>query len=297
MSRGDSEGSEPLPLRCGGAGLSLPEAATAYARAGVPIFPCVRGEKRPLTGHGFHDATTDLRTVEAWWYRWPRANIGIATGQRYDVIDIDVRSNGSGFPAINRAQRAGLVRGWATIVATPSGGRHIYYPADGSNPQACWSLGELHLDFRGVGGYVVAPPSMLLIDGDLRPYVASVFSPVPAVPIDAAAVREFLAPTPPSARSAARPAELAFDVAHLADWLAEQQEGNRNNALFWAACRCVEGHLSESEAIAALAGPADRIGLQARESAATIRSAYRTARPAKKDGVGPDPLDNMDIAL
>ncbi|MBD4580751.1 DNA primase, partial [Xanthomonas citri pv. citri] len=34
-------------------------AARELAAAGVPVFPCVPGGKRPLTEHGFHDATTD----------------------------------------------------------------------------------------------------------------------------------------------------------------------------------------------------------------------------------------------
>ncbi len=35
--------------------MTLAEAAQHYASQGVPVFPCVPGEKRPLVAHGFHD--------------------------------------------------------------------------------------------------------------------------------------------------------------------------------------------------------------------------------------------------
>ncbi|RAC10102.1 DNA primase, partial [Burkholderia multivorans] len=37
--------------------------AREFASAGVPVFPCTPWGKRPATGHGFHDATTDLDQV------------------------------------------------------------------------------------------------------------------------------------------------------------------------------------------------------------------------------------------
>lgn len=40
-------------------GLPLAQAAARLTAAGVPVFPCVSGGKRPLTEHGFHEASTD----------------------------------------------------------------------------------------------------------------------------------------------------------------------------------------------------------------------------------------------
>src|SRR5699024_8549698 len=92
--------------------LPLLDAARSLASAGVPVFPCVPREKRPLTRRGFHDATTDLDQVSAWWDRWPSANIAIPTGPAsgIEVVDIDIGSTGSGFPAFQRAcQSPGFV--------------------------------------------------------------------------------------------------------------------------------------------------------------------------------------------
>src|SRR5690625_4537949 len=97
--------------------LRLPDAAQSLASAGVPVFPCVPGEKRPLTRRGFHDATADLDQVSAWWDRWPGANLAIPTGPAsgIDVVDVDIGSTGSVFPAFQRARREGLAHGWAAL--------------------------------------------------------------------------------------------------------------------------------------------------------------------------------------
>ena len=47
-------------------GMPLADAAARFAAAGVPVFPCVPGEKRPLVSRGFHDASTDREQVEGW---------------------------------------------------------------------------------------------------------------------------------------------------------------------------------------------------------------------------------------
>ena len=153
--------------------LRLPDAARSLASAGVPVFPCAPGEKRPLTRHGFHDATTDLDQVSAWWDRWPAANLAIPTGPAsgVEVVDIDIGSTRSGFPAFQRARREGLVPGWAALVRTPSGGLHVYFPASTSRGQPSWQAPKAHIDFRGTGGYILAPPSQVRQpDGRLRPY-------------------------------------------------------------------------------------------------------------------------------
>ena len=104
-------------------------AAATFAHAGIPVFPCVPGGKQPLTPHGFHDASADIEQVKAWWRHQPDANLALPTGavSGVDVVDVDVHPNGTGFPAFERARRAGLVDGWAWLVRTPSGGVHAYF--------------------------------------------------------------------------------------------------------------------------------------------------------------------------
>ena len=247
-------------------------AALAYARRGWPVFPCRPGRKEPDTAHGFKDATTDPDRIIAWWTAVPGRNVAIATGAPGpDVLDVDVRPSGSGYPALDRLKTAGLLQGAVAAVVTPSGGMHLYYCGTG---QASGRLPGCHLDFKATGGCIVAQPSA--VGG--RSY--RLVRPRPARTAQAAvgrldwaaavALLEPRQPHPP----AARPPGHA-DIGRLAAWVARLPEGNRNAGLFWAACRAAEtGH---PQALDVLAEAARTAGLPEREITATIASARRSA--------------------
>src|SRR5262249_47277285 len=95
--------------------------ALAYAGYGWPVFPCQPGSKEPATRHGFRDATTDPDQIHWWWRRHPDANVAIGTGSPGpDVLDVDQHGQaGSGFAALNRLRRSGLIEGYRAIVRTP----------------------------------------------------------------------------------------------------------------------------------------------------------------------------------
>jgi hypothetical protein len=270
-------------------GLPPSEAAARLASAGAPVFPCVPGGKRPLVEHGFHEATTDLRQVAAWWWRWPAANIGLPTGgvSGFDVVDVDQKPDGSGLTSFDRARRAGLVPDWLAQVRTPSGGMHAYFPALAGRPQPSWQAARARVDFRGDGGYVIVPPSMVRVAAGLPGRYELIGSArADAPPVDAVALRAFLDPRP---QSSFRPAGASRtqDVARLAGWVAALGEGERNRGVFWAACRLAEAGASPAAAVDTLGPAAENAGLPPREVLATIRSAYRTtgAAPARP-GVG-----------
>jgi hypothetical protein len=132
------------------------EPALDYARAGWRIFPVRPDAKQPpLVRRWPEVATTEPETVRRMWGAFPRANVGVATGNGLAVIDIDTRSGGfrdASWPATLTAR-------------TPSGGLHLYYvvgePVRNSVDQLA-----VGVDVRGDGGYVLAPPSA--VDG--RPY-------------------------------------------------------------------------------------------------------------------------------
>ena len=131
----------------------LLDAALYYASLGWPVFPLKPRTKVPATRNGFKDATTDADRVRAWWGRHPDANIGLPTGCAFDVIDVDVPE---GVPALQRLLQAAVeVHG---RVSTASGGVHFYVAPTGRGNTASPDTG---IDYRGAGGYVVAPPSTL----------------------------------------------------------------------------------------------------------------------------------------
>ncbi|WP_448233170.1 bifunctional DNA primase/polymerase [Microbacterium lacticum] len=265
------------------AGMTLADAAQHYAASGTPVFPCAPGGKRPILPHGFHEASIDLDQVTGWWRRWPTANIGIPTGPAsgIEVVDVDVKGAGPRGPdSWHRATRAGLLTGWAVHIVTPSGGLHAVHPT-GTVEQRSWASGTAQIDFRGTGGYVIAPPSRTAIDGATATYRLLEVSPSPATPVDAARLRDFLDPRPVRDFGPARPFQgtARERTERLAAWLHAQGEGQRNQGLFWASCRLVEDGIGYHDAVQALGPVAESIGLPPREILRTIQSAYRTTQP------------------
>jgi len=233
--------------------------ALGYAARGWPVFPCKPGRKVPNTEHGFLDATTDPGVIEAWWRRWPQANIGIATGAPGpDVLDVDTRPEGSGFAALNQVRRAGLLTGALALVRTRSGGLHLYFTG---TDQGCRKLIGQFLDFKAAGGYVIAPPSYVAADENGAAGAYELIEERDASGrLDWAAVRRLLDPPKPQPPRSFRmpvtgsaPARWAGVVAHLA---ALKDGDQRWHQLHWAARIAGEliaaGHLGEAEARAEL---------------------------------------------
>jgi hypothetical protein len=219
----------------------------------------------PLTEHGLLDATTDPDVIRQWWRRWPAANVAIATGAPGpDVLDVDDHGAGSGWPAYERLKSAGLLAGAIAIVTTPSGGQHVYYRGTG---QTGGRLRGQFLDFKATGGYVLAPPST--VHG--QPYTLTSHRPASGT-LDWQAVVALLAPPPPP--PSRRPAGNG-STAGLAAHVARQPEGNRNHALYWAACRIDPGDVGAALQLVAAAVAA---GLPEPEAQRTVASATRRDR-------------------
>lgn len=140
---------------------ALAAAARWYARHGLPVFPLTPGAKVPLPGRldccwgshrrGCTDALSNLQAVEHWWAAHPTANVGLATGHVLDVIDVDGPAGWRGW--LDGAD-------WPPVLGTVStprpGGVHRYIRATGRGNGQAIAPG---VDYRGTGGYVVAPPS------------------------------------------------------------------------------------------------------------------------------------------
>ena len=267
----------------------LAAAARSLATAGVPVFPCEPDGKRPVTRRGFLDATSDLAQVARWWSRTPDANIGLPTGAPSGVVvvDVDVHGPVDGRVAWRRASSEGLVDGAGLLVRTPTGGAHAYFPATPGVEQRSWQAAGAGVDFRGDGGYIIAPPSRRAMDGTLRRYEITDLAANSVGPVDAARLRDFLDARPAApARSEGAPATV--DAERLAAWVAGRGEGERNRGLFWAACRLAENGTPRADALGALGPAAAQAGLSEREIAATVRSAYRATTPVSEAGPSAD---------
>lgn len=117
--------------------------------------------KHPRIDAWQRDATTDPAILRGWWAKWPQAQIGLACGPDSGVwvLDIDGEAGEQSFLQMEAAH--GPVPATRTI-RTGSGGRQMYfrYPDTGKIGQRSGVfIKDSHIDVRGVGGQVVAPPS------------------------------------------------------------------------------------------------------------------------------------------
>jgi hypothetical protein len=178
----DASGQQTLPARrIEPTSLELRAAALGYATRGIPVVPlhypirrtsagevtvgcscrapdCGQVGKHPLAAlvpHGVKDASTDPAVVTTWWRRFPQANIGLATGIAFDVLDVDGPQGAAAMRAFTTRNGVVLPRG--PLVRTGGGGWHLYLAPTGLGNPAPRELA--HVDWRGRGGCVVAPPS------------------------------------------------------------------------------------------------------------------------------------------
>ena len=264
---------------------ALLTAALAYAAAGLPVVPlfepdalghcscgradCRRPGKHPRNHGGLTNATTDPVIIAGWWQRWPQANIGGLTGAVFDVCDVD---GPDGVAAVTSL--LGACHGVGPLVRTGSGGWHLLFKPTGLGNRVRFLPGT---DWRGVGGYVVLPPSVHAT-GKRYTFVRQAEGDLPAVP---AALLAALTPAAPVRQSAtptvARPTSYGpAALTREAEHVATAPEGGRNHALNRAAFNLGQliaaGHLTEAHATTALADAAARAGLGEREAARTIAS-------------------------
>lgn len=141
----------------------LQKCALWYARHGLPVFPCKPKSKKPATAHGFKDATTDAAQVAEWWDGTYLYNIGIATGNGLVVLDVDVHPEigkfGDETLASLEAQYGQLPDTWTCLTGGGGGCTHYYFACN--DPALTCATDFLPgLDYRGRGGYVIAPPSL-----------------------------------------------------------------------------------------------------------------------------------------
>lgn len=133
----------------------LMQAALAFESVGFSIIPLKEKDKIPLLPSwiAFQIDRATREEIGQWWRTWPKANIGIVTGAVSGIVVIDADSPEAA--ASLKPILGSLVH--VPIVATGKG-FHLYFKHPGS-PMANKAGVMPKVDFRGDGGYVVAPPS------------------------------------------------------------------------------------------------------------------------------------------
>jgi hypothetical protein len=304
--------------------LVLRDAALGYASRGIPVLPlhypvtrphagpvpagqlerpgwstgcscgdpgCGQVAKHPLAAlvpHGLKDATCNRARVLAWWTRFPQANIGLASGHRFDVLDLDGPQAVEALAAL--AARHGLelpAGGPVARTGREQAGWHYYLAPAGLARRS----GVLdRVDYQGRGAYVVAPPSRHVTGHPYR-WVRDLDHPLLPLPERLRAELERPPPPPPAALALVPVAGgpgLAYVRSALATELARVATapvGRRNHQL-WESGRnlfnfVAAGALDHAEVERGLLQAAERNGLLAEEP----RQTRRTLASARQVGL------------
>jgi hypothetical protein len=278
--------------------LDLGEAAQDYRARGWPVHPlhswtgdrcscgrpdCTSPAKHPRLRHGLNEATTDADVIRDWWEREPQANIGLATGVAFDVLDIDGPVDGTTELARLVAEHGDIALEGPT--AATGNGYHLLVQSTGHGNRAKFLTG---CDWRGRGGYIVAPPSVhpsgwrycWLENGPDTPiqpapdWLVALLDP----PKSGLEAGHQLA-TLPDRRSRSLTAYCQRALESECGRIALADEGHRNDQLNVSAYNLGRligpDLLSAEEVVGSLLTAALRAGLDWREAVATIQSGIR----------------------
>lgn len=220
----------------------LHEAARAYAADGIPVFPCIPNSKVPAVPGAYKAATTDLAQIDRLWTENPNYNVAFSPESvGWCVVDID--------------EESAPPEPWPDTytVATPSGGRHLYF--EGSLPGTVKKLLP-GIDTRGRGSYVLMPPSIV----DDKPYqVIKDIDPVPlpawvseAVERRTAAPSQSAAPVTLDQPAAIERARARLDSLVQQGRVAVEGEGG-DNLTFQVACDILDLGVSPERTLGMIA--------------------------------------------
>lgn len=195
----------------------IADAAKALAAQGWRIFPLKPGAKLPAVERWQHVAAADA----SHWIGNPSCNIGILTGDRgVIVLDVDCKAGAAGFASLQGLEAIMGQLPPTLRARTASGGLHYYFSSAEPVRNSASKIGP-GLDIRGVGGYVVAPPSVLA-DGSAYAWESlEPIAPAPAwlvqMATEAAPMREHAAGGPATIEATPEVLEDLADALNVLD--------------------------------------------------------------------------------
>ncbi|HCY77509.1 MAG TPA: hypothetical protein DHV28_16460 [Ignavibacteriales bacterium] len=148
----------------------LTEKATEYISYGLSVIP-VKSDKSPAIIHWkpFQETKMTNGDIHKFFSKSFATGIGIVTGMvsgNLEVLDIDLKNDKTGTlgKELKQLIRDNLpdVFKKLVVIVTKNAGLHLYYRRElvkGNQKLAMNSEGEVLIETRGEGGYVVGPPS------------------------------------------------------------------------------------------------------------------------------------------
>ncbi len=144
---------------------------------------CGSPGKHPIASaapHGVNDAVSDREEIEAWWTRYPEANIGVAVGDLFVVLDVDDRAGGD--EELSRLEALHGALPDTPEAQTGGGGRHVFFAPD-ERFRNSGSVIAPGIDTKGQGGYIVGAGSNHATGGTYEHDAALRWGEMPLAPV------------------------------------------------------------------------------------------------------------------
>src|SRR5208337_1230660 len=240
--------------------------------------------------------------LQAWWKKWPAANLGVHCG-RSGIAPADLDPRNGADATVAELAAKGFIFPKTLRAITASGGFHLVYRAHEAVKNSASKIGA-GIDTRGGNGYIVLSPSRAKrkdrpgvgayewLDsetGEIRPDQILKSDELIA-PFPEWAVRLLCPPEPAAIFKPLLPVsgERAQErLQRQADIIAGTVEGNRNSTLsaraFFAHRNFVASNVaSEANVEARLVAASVASGLTLHEARETVRKAFRQAERKPK---------------
>jgi len=147
---------------------TLLEYAEKYLARGISVFPVNPNTKKPII-ESWKKYQTERPTrdeLRNWFSSGKNAGIAIVTGRISNLFVVDFDRYKTGF-----SEETALALIPDSVVAptarTMSGGQHMYFQYPSEVNATIRSAIAPAIDYRGEGGYVVAPPTENMLGGKI----------------------------------------------------------------------------------------------------------------------------------
>jgi len=286
----------------------LTKEANKLASKGYLIFPCSVETKRPVTEHGFKDATNDPDQIQQWcdqyWSYPEKYSIAMPTGEvnGFWVLDVDKKTDGM-ISLSTLVETNGDIE--TACVSSGGGGQHKYFKYSSSLPVKSKTNLLPGIDIRGDGGYIIVPPSKHA-SGYSYDWLNKEIKEPPEWLVDILKKNNGIKKQSqydknPSVPGTPKEETTAYGKAALenaCDELRNAIEGTRNETLnkkaFSIGCLVAGTEIAEQDALQALTDAALSSGLGRRETEKTINSGFSAGKKHPKSA--PDkPKSGLDL--
>lgn len=139
---------------------SIEQAQHLASTYGFRVFPCIPNGKLPAIKDFPNVATNDPEKIAVLFQDKETYNIGIAMGDGFVAVDVDVKSGKNGEETILKLELEGREFPPTLEQKTPTGGRHLIYRCREDLRQGVSVFGS-GLDLRSKGGFIVGAGSSI----------------------------------------------------------------------------------------------------------------------------------------